>query len=175
MYQKMQCIDQEMYSSEVNAKSFSPFQDALKDIFGGYRPTQTESVICAHQQNDKLHFVQLSGRKIQPFTSDQASKSLSYSKKAFDLTNFNRAQEGKGPLTWSDELHTIAYRWAKEQAAQGRISHDAFDQNMKEAQAAIPNVGMFGENVAMNMARTWSSAMDKVIDQWMNSTTGHRE
>lgn len=31
----------------------------------------------------------------------------------------------------------------------------------------------FAENVAFNMAGTWSAAQDKVIDQWMNSE-GHR-
>ena len=89
------------------------------------------------------------------------------------MCNAERAKEGKAPLTWSDELHKISYDWSVEQSAAGKISHDKFNENMQAAIDAGVPISAFAENVAMNMAGSWSDAMTQVVNQWMNSP-GHR-
>jgi uncharacterized protein YkwD len=106
-------------------------------------------------------------------STDQLAKSLTESKLAFDLCNAERKKEGKAAFTWSDDLHKISYDWSKEQAALGKISHDNFDANYALWKNSGSYNSKFAENVAMNMASSWSGSMGQVVEQWMGST-GHR-
>ena len=175
MNAQMESLDQEITTIIIDAQSWSPMQDVLTKLHGGNRVTQTHSAIGAHQQEGKIYFVELLGRKVELGGSSNSATnwSIVYGQKAFELINHYRGEQDLVPLEWSDNLHSIAYSWSVEQAQVGKISHDKFDENSAQAKQQLAGMVGFAENVAMNMVQPTSAAMDKVVEQWIDSE-GHR-
>ena len=96
--------------------------------------------------------------------------------RALDLTNrfraaTNEGHEGNKPaLSWSKELHDIAYTHSLDMA-EGRVpfSHQGFDKR----HAAVPfMVRSFSENVAYNYGQ--ADPVEVAVRGWINSP-GHRK
>lgn len=93
---------------------------------------------------------------------------------AFELINQKRAENGLEPLTWSDDLASIARIHSQNMAQLNFFSHRGQDNKMvsdRADAAGIKKWRAIGENIAFN--RGYGDPISKAVDLWLNSPS-HR-
>jgi uncharacterized protein YkwD len=90
------------------------------------------------------------------------------------LTNDFRAQNGVPALRGSDVLNLVASRYAALMAEKDQLGHniDGKDPGQRITAAGYSYTA-YAENVAYNMDKT--DPYSAAVEQWKNSTKGHRE
>lgn len=92
-------------------------------------------------------------------------------RRAFELTNQFRQQNGVSPTKWSDVLHRDAKAWSQEMADSGNFRHQSLNNPIVD----VPGVSLRGENIAMHSAGgSDNDPGAKCFNQWKNSP-GHRK
>ena len=90
-------------------------------------------------------------------------------KRAHELTNGFRKEEGLAPVEWDDEIYQITIPHTRYMANLGTINHDNFNERMRQLSYSWRTGA---ENVAYNYNK--DDPGFKVVDQWKNSS-GHRK
>jgi uncharacterized protein YkwD len=94
-------------------------------------------------------------------------------KRAFELTNSVRAENGRSPLTWDADLCQLARSYSEKMARLGFFAHiepDGSDLRDRVRGAGI-RYRAIGENIAYNHGIDDPGA--STVERWMNSS-GHR-
>ena len=94
-----------------------------------------------------------------------------FERRAFELTNTERAQHGLPPFIWHDVLASIAREHSEDMLRNNMTGHTGSDGSSPKDRAdrkGIKNASQWSENVAYG-----SSTPEAVVQGWMNSP-GHR-
>lgn len=95
-------------------------------------------------------------------------------KTAFNLINQKRADLGLKPLTWNNELASVARLHSRNMAEFDFFAHRGIDGKMVSDRAddlGVGKWGSIGENIAFN--RGFQDPVAKAVELWLNSTS-HR-
>lgn len=108
--------------------------------------------------------------RVAPTSSAVSVNIKSVERIVFDLINEKRAQNGLGPLAWSDELEKVARLHSEDMAEFDYFSHRSPNGKMVSDRADDARVGKWraiGENIAFN--RGYSDPVTKAVELWLNS------
>ncbi len=106
-----------------------------------------------------------------PLAENIVSSAQALEKATFNKVNEARVAQGRTALVWDDAIAKIA-RDHSARMANGSVAfgHDGFDDRVLLIRAQM-NVGMAGENVALN---SYDNPVKAAVDGWLASQ-GHRE
>lgn len=108
-----------------------------------------------------------------PLAVEAAAEATLIEKRAFDLTNTVRTENGRAPLTWDVELCHLARGYSQKMATLGFFAHvepDGSDLRDRARTAGI-HYRAIGENIAYN--RGFEDPGASTVQRWMDSSA-HR-
>lgn len=110
--------------------------------------------------------------KIEPTAAKAAVSTVSLERKAFELINAKRAEQGLEPLTWSDDVAKIARLHSQNMAVYKFFSHTGLDGKLVNDRADLFGVSRWraiGENIAYN--RGYDDPVEFAVERWMLSAS----
>ncbi len=108
--------------------------------------------------------------KISSVKASVISKTASAERLAFDIVNQKRAENGLAPLTWSDDIATIARLHSQNMAEFNFFGHRGLDNKMVSDRAddnGVKKWRSIGENIAYN--RGYQDPVTKAVELWLAS------
>ena len=99
-----------------------------------------------------------------------SQKTASAERLAFDIVNQKRAENGLAPLTWSDDIATIARLHSQNMAEFNFFGHRGLDNKMVSDRAddnGVKKWRSIGENIAYN--RGYQDPVTKAVELWLAS------
>lgn len=102
----------------------------------------------------------------KPPSSDAAKVERRMERLVFDLVNDERSRRGLHPLTWDDQLASLAQNWNQQMAKDGRLHHQDPQRMLKRSEGFVG----VGENIFRATGRAPASTIHV---SWMRSD-GHR-
>lgn len=112
--------------------------------------------------------------KASAVKSSVIANAASLERTAFELVNQRRVGLGLKPLTWNNDLATVARLHSQNMAEFDFFAHRGLDGKLVSDRADTVGLGRWssiGENIAFN--RGYSDPVAKAVDLWLNSPS-HR-
>lgn len=91
-------------------------------------------------------------------------------RRAFDLINKIRTEQGLAPLTWNDDLAGVGRLHSQNMAEFKFFSHRGLDSKLVSDRADDLKIGKWrsiGENIAFS--RGYADPVEKAVELWLNS------
>jgi uncharacterized protein YkwD len=95
--------------------------------------------------------------------------------KAFDIVNRKRAENGLDPLSWNDQLESVARVHSENMAQYAFFSHKGLDNKYVSDRADDAHIGKWrsiGENIAFS--RGYADPVALAIELWLDSPSHRR-